>query len=292
MYGPRGAGSSRSSDDLHNEDAFLVEDEIGLYAVCDGRGDAPGGEVAAYLAIDAVSRYLDGLLRFEGGKSGGRLAATLPADVSCRTVEAAVRYALETILERTSDRPDLEGMATTVTVVLVQRGRAFVGHFGDSRAYLVRGDDLVQLTTDHEWTETESVRSGASRSGIDTFSIETRVGDTFILCTDGAEGEVVIGDLLEAIHGYSPRLIASRLVAAAQRHRPDEDATVVVVRIRDDLEFARIGSTGPVGLDGYARARVHRPYARASRPAAPFENLMDRTAISNAPTPSRRNETA
>ena len=203
-----------------------------------------------------------------------------------------MRYALETILERSSDRPDLEGMATTVTVVLIQRGRAFVGHFGDSRAYLVRGDDLVQLTTDHEWTETESVRSGASRCGIDTFSIETRVGDTFILCTDGAEGEVVNGELLEAIHGYSPRLIASRLVAAAQRHRPEEDATVVVVRIRDDFEFARIGSTGLVGLDGYERARMHRSYARSSRPAAPFENLMDRAAFSKAPAPSRRSETA
>ena len=50
MFGPRGAGASRCSDGMYNEDRFLVADELGLYAVCDGNGAEPAGEVAAHLA--------------------------------------------------------------------------------------------------------------------------------------------------------------------------------------------------------------------------------------------------
>lgn len=291
MVGPRGAGSSRSSDDLHNEDAFLVADEIGLYAVCDGRGDTPGGEVAAYLAVDALSEYLDGLLRLEDvGRGSARVAARLAATVSCRTIEAAIRFALEKIVEAAASRPDLEGMETTVTLLLVQHGRAFIGHVGDSRAHLVRSDQLVQLTTDQEWTATEMRGGEHGRSGIETFSLPTRAGDTFILCTDGAETEIGNADLLEAIEDYSPRLIASRLVAAAHRHRPEEDATVVVVRIRDDREFARVVAAEPPGLDRYGRGLVHSPVPRSFRPMAPFDHLIDRSARADGRSPARRSE--
>ncbi len=291
MFGPRGAGSSRSSDDLHNEDAYLVADEIGLYAVCDGRGDAPGGEVAAYLAVDALSEYLDGILRLEdGGREGDRVAASLAATVSCRTIEAAIRFALENIVDAAETRPDLEGMATTVTLLLIQKGRAYIGHVGDSRAYLVRAEQLVQLTTDQEWTATETPLGDDAPSPIETFSLATRPGDTFVLCTDGAEMEVGNADLLEAIEDYSPRLIASRLVASAHRHHPEEDATAVVVRIRDDREFARVVAAGPPALDGYGRGLVHRSVPRSFRPLAPFDHLMDRSARADGRGAPKRSE--
>ena len=214
MYGPRGAGSSRSSDDLHNEDAFLVADDLGLYAVCDGRGDAPGGEVAAFLAVQALEDFVAGIVEDEGSGEGASDEVLRP-DFTPSTVEHAIRYALTRIVEETRERPDLAGMASTVTLLLVQRGRAFIGHTGDSRAYLVRGDDLVQLTTDQEWT-TEGVASKVpGQPNVESFSIATRPGDTFVLCTDGAEEQIANRDLLDAMHDYSPRLVASRLVSAA-----------------------------------------------------------------------------
>ncbi len=285
MYGSRGAGSSRSSDDLHNEDAFLVADDIGLYVVCDGRGDTPGGEVAAFIAVDAISNYLEGLLRIEAEGEGKDRPASfrLAAEVSCRTIEGAIRFALESIVEAVANRPDLEGMESTATVLLLQRGRAFVGHVGDSRAYLVRREKLVQLTTDHEWTASESARDARGRGGIDTFSVETRFGDTFILCTDGAEEEIANADLLDAMDEYSPRLIASRLVAAAHRHRPEEDATVVVVRIREDHEFAYAGAPDPPDRGHRDRAQTHGgAYARATLPLSPYDRLFDRSRVVSA----------
>lgn len=291
MQDPRGAGASRSSDDLHNEDAYLVDDEIGLYAVCDGRGDAPGGEVAAYLAVEGISRFLGDLLQVDArDRERGPAAASLVAPVSCRTIESAVQHALQTIVENVAERPDLAGMASTLTLLLIQRGRAFVGHVGDSRAYLVRRDRAVQLTTDHEWTTSEHPTRGAGHPGIDTFSIETRSGDTFVLCTDGAEQAVSDPDWIESMADSSPRLVASRLASAAHRHRPEEDATVVVVRIRDDHAFARVGTNDLRGRDAFERARIHAATGRPQRPSPPFEHLMERSVGSAGQAGGRRSE--
>lgn len=278
MFGPRGAGSSRSSDDLHNEDAFLVADDLGLYVVCDGRGDAPGGEVAAYLAVDAISEHLEDVLRVRpASESEGPAALQLDSSVSCGTIEASIRLALESIVEAAGERPELDGMASTVTLLLVQRGRAYIGHIGDSRAYLARGARLVQLTTDEEWTDSEVRDAAETGSGIETFTLPTRAGDTFILCTDGASAEIGNAGRVDAIQDYSPRLVASRIAAAAHRNRPDEDATVVVVRIRDEHEHAWVNAPGPLGLDARTRGLVHRPVGRSRRPAHPFDQLISRS---------------
>lgn len=286
MFGPRGAGSSRSSEDLHNEDAFLVADELGLYLVCDGCGDEPGGEVAARIAVDAISAFLGGLLRPDRESNPKDFGAfDLAAPVSCRTIEGAIRFALESIAAASDDRSDLEGMASTATLLLVQRGRAFVGHIGDSRAYLLRRADLVQLTTDQDWTASTIRRCIGDRMGIETFSLPTCARDTFILCTDGAEEEVVNAELFEAMGQYSPRLIASRLVAAAHRHRPAEDATVVVVRIREDCEIAGGSAIEPVDCDlrGRSLSRCARP--RLTPLPSPYDHLLDRSIMGS---PSRR----
>lgn len=262
MFGPRGAGASRSSDDLHNEDTFLVADEFGLYAVCDGDGAAPAGEVAAFLAVEAVEYYLEGLVddgEDEDAAGIGVAEASGLPNVSVRTIEAAMRYALEFVAEAAEERPELAGMQTTMTLLLIQRGRAFVGHTGDSRAHLIRSGRLVQLTTDHEWTSSaasERARPGTSKLLIESFSIPTRQGDTFVLCTDGAEREVANPDLVDQAGHSSPRLLASRIVGAAHRHDPTVDATVVVVRIHEDFEFAWARDIEPLPRDSQAHARA------------------------------------
>ena len=274
MFGPRGAGASRSSDDLHNEDSFLVADRFGLYAVCDGRGSAPAGEVAAEVAVDAIEHFLEGLLQSPDDAEGASPAdAPERPEISIEIVEQAMRHALEALVVASGEHPELEGMETTLTLLLIQRGRAFIGHSGDSRAYLVRAGRLVQLTTDQEWTsharhgsrsDTSDRPDASDAPVIESFSIETRRGDTFVLCTDGAESEVANPDLVESMEEYSPRLIASRIVAAAHRHDPTVDATVVVVRIHQDADFAWAREVEPIPLETPMRARINR---RAGRPS-------------------------
>lgn len=280
MFGPRGAGASRSSDDLHNEDSFLVADQFGLYAVCDGHGSAPAGEVAAEVAVDAIESYLAGLLRTRDEASdsdpGDAPGADARPEVSVETIERAMRHALEALVVASGEHPELAGMETTLTLLLIQRGRAFAGHSGDSRAYLVRGGRLVQLTTDQEWTS-DGTRSEASDAPtIESFSIETRRGDTFVLCTDGAEAEVSNPDLVDSMDDYSPRLIASRIVAAAHRHDPTVDATVVVVRIHQDFDFAWAREVEPIPLETPLRARIARRSGRPSQSPYVFDRPFAR----------------
>ena len=280
MFGSRGAGASRSSDDLHNEDSFLVADEFGLYAVCDGHGSAPAGEVAADLAVDAVKEYLAGVLRDgdDASAEGSASSSATRPTISVRTVEAAMRHALESLVDAAHERPELAGMETTVTLLLVQRGRAFVGHSGDSRAYLIRDGRLVQLTTDQEWTSAGDRSERPSRLGIESFSLPTDRGDTFILCTDGAEAEVSNPDLVDSADDYSPRLIASRIVAAAHRHDPSVDATVVVVRIHQDVDFGWAREIDPSPPETLTRARTLRRSGRPSQRPYSFGSSFGRAS--------------
>ncbi len=295
MYGPRGAGASRSSDDLSNEDRFLVADELGLYAVCDGHGDVPGGEVAAYVAAEAVKYFLEAILREtepedESTPTGSPMqSGEAHANVSVVDIDAAIRFSLAAILDATEGRSDLVGMGSTVTLLLLQHGRAFIGHSGDSRAHLVRGDDLVQLTTDHEWTDTADApaATGREQPPIESFSLPTQAGDTFVLCTDGAERAMSNAELVDSMHDYSPRLLASRIVAAAHRQDPSVDATAVVVRVRNNHEFAWATVVEPRLRDGNARVTAPVLIGRRTQNPYDLDRLISRSMLPGGSDPGR-----
>ena len=115
-----------------NQDALLVSPP--LFAVADGLGEAPRGEVASRLALDT-------------------LKARLTAPPSAEALADAAREAARAIWQRADAEPSLEGMGTTLTAVAVLDGpeqtRLAVVNVGDSRAYLFREDQLSQLTRDH-----------------------------------------------------------------------------------------------------------------------------------------------
>ena len=170
----------------HNEDAFVVEPP--LFAVADGMGGAQAGELASSLAAAALK---DSQEPGEGGE---------------KRVNELIQQANRRVYERQSQDAAASGMGTTMTVALVEDGRVAIGHVGDSRAYLIRNGALEQLTEDHSLVA-ELVRSGKlspeeaeghpQRSvitralgtdpdvDVDTFSVETRPGDLFLICSDG-----------------------------------------------------------------------------------------------------------
>src|SRR6266566_9982472 len=112
----------------HNEDAFVCEPP--LFAVADGMGGAQAGEVASRLAAAALREQ-----ELEG--------------VGEERVVSLIQEANRRIYEQSSEKPELSGMGTTLTVALVEDGRVSLGHVGDSRAYLIRDGKLEQLTQDH-----------------------------------------------------------------------------------------------------------------------------------------------
>jgi serine/threonine protein phosphatase PrpC len=222
----------------HNEDAYVCEPP--LFAVADGIGGAQAGELASSLAAAAV----------RDGSSDGR------GDGRGR-VDGLIQEANRRIYQRQSEDASLSGMGTTMTVALVDEGDVWIGHVGDSRAYLVRDSKLEQLTEDHslvaelvrsgrlspEEAEGHPQRSVVTRAlgtdpdvDVDTFSIETKPGDLFMICSDGLTSMVSDEGILEEIrrHRDDLRAAAKALVRAANKGGGEDNITVVFFELQAD----------------------------------------------------------
>jgi protein phosphatase len=220
-----------------NEDAFGFSVEHGVYVVCDGMGGAAAGEIASSLAVDEMMRLL---------ASGEEVAPTLAA------AEEAVLSANQAIYSRSQRNPRLNGMGTTMVVLVADESRIRVLNVGDSRAYRLRDRCLEQLTLDHSLVE-EQVRAGrmtasqAARSPLknvitralgtqsrvtsDVFEMEAEPGDLYLLCSDGLTRELD-GPRMEAIlsDDLSLEELCDNLVKAANKAGGHDNITCILVR--------------------------------------------------------------
>lgn len=218
--------SSPGTANLANEDSFYADDSLGLYVVCDGAGRSGAGGVASRVAVDAVADYIE-----RSDEADGR-----PDIFANALATRAIQYAFAAIAAKESSSPALRGMTSTLTLLLLRNRRAVIGHVGDSRLYLVRDENLHQLTVDHPLTNRTTGDPELSESlAPDTFRLPLLAGDTLILCTDG------MNDVMNE-HEHVVAVMASQdlsWITAELLRREDElggvgDATVVVIRIADD----------------------------------------------------------
>jgi PPM family protein phosphatase len=216
-----------------NEDAFVVRPP--LFAVADGMGGARAGEIASRLATEVLR---------EGGAAGG----------GEERIDTLIQAANQRIFERSAADEAASGMGTTVTVALVEDGIVWIGHVGDSRAYLIRDGALRQLTDDHsvvgellrsgklsaEEAETHPQRSVITRAlgtdpdvDADTFAVEAREDDLFLLCSDGLTTMVDDQDILRTVERHRGDLeqAARELVASANRGGGEDNVTIVFFEI-------------------------------------------------------------
>ena len=234
--------SDKGSRREHYEDAALLAPEIALFAVADGMGGHRAGEVAARLAVETVRRVLS-------GRDAQRAmdAYVAKADLATRrSVYAALRGAFEAanraVLEDAAAHPEHAGMGTTLDVVWLARGNAFIAHAGDGRVYLARSRAMLLLTQDHA-SGTGSSSSSRRSAGIlnaiglaetvqvDTLFVDVGRGDRVLLCTDGVHGQVEAeAELAELVRNGTPEQAVRALVARAGELGRD-NATGVVVEI-------------------------------------------------------------
>jgi len=217
-----------------NEDNYVVAPP--LFAVADGMGGAQAGEVASQLAASAL----------EAGDSDGLHGV--------EQIDALIQEANRNIYDRASTDPSASGMGTTMTVAVVDGMNVAIGHVGDSRAYLVRGEQMEQLTEDHslvnellktgklseEEAQIHPQRSVITRAvgtdpdvDVDGFTIEAEEGDVFLICSDGLSDMVEDEEILELVHANRDDLdkAVKALVAAANRGGGEDNITAVAFRI-------------------------------------------------------------
>lgn len=225
-----------------NEDAWLAEPAFGAFAVTDGMGGHAAGEVAARMAVEALSERL------------AALTADATAAAAYDALEEGILAANRAILEEAERDPRKRGMGTTVTaLMLLPAGQWALGHVGDSRAYLLRDGGCRRLTEDHTVVQ-ELVRKGHltseqarvhPRASVLTraLGVEPKVpvdkrggqllaGDRFLLCSDGLTAMLSEGRLaaLAGANGTA-ETVTERLVEAALAAGGADNVTVVVVDV-------------------------------------------------------------
>lgn len=216
-----------------NEDAYVCEPP--LFAIADGMGGAQAGEVASRLAAAA--------LKESHADMGGE-----------PRIAALIQEANRRVYDRSNSDPNTSGMGTTITVALVENGNVAFGHVGDSRAYLIRDGRMEQVTEDHslvnelmksgklspEEAEMHPQRSVITRAlgtdpdvDADTFTIEAKPGDVFLLCSDGLTDMVDERAIFELVERHRDDIDAAlkALVKAANRSGGEDNITVVAFEI-------------------------------------------------------------
>ena len=273
-----------------NEDAWLVDDKLMLFAVADGMGGHRGGEVASSTAIEA--------LRAE-------VARGLP-------IREAIQRANAAVIDRASRDDELEGMGTTMTAIVVTGPRQLlVGHVGDSRAYLVRGGEMDRITEDHSLVE-ELVREGRltpeqaeahpqraiiTRAlgvepdiDVDLYTIDVEARDRVIVCSDGLTTMLRDREIERIARGEeNPQRAAEGLVDAANQAGGDDNITVVILDVLEvDAEVA--GEPEAAAAVGAAVAAAPEPARPETAPleaarvdAARVETTPDEPEVAAAP---------
>jgi PPM family protein phosphatase len=238
----------------HNEDTFAVLQEHELFIVADGMGGHRAGDVASRLASESISDFFQ---RTAGEEVTWPFHFDSGLSESENRLLTAIRLANRQIYEHSLKSHDLRGMGTTVVGALFnpETRKMYVGHVGDSRAYMIRDGKISQLTRDHSLVNDylkvmpdmpEDQRSELPKNVItralgmqdsvevDLLAHDTRVGDTFVLCSDGLSGMISDAEILQ-VAGQNDLTAACRnLTALANEHGGEDNITAVLVRIVED----------------------------------------------------------
>jgi PPM family protein phosphatase len=233
----------------HNEDSYLIDNELQLYVVADGMGGHAGGGTASRIAVETIDREL----RSAKASSEDPFRAEVPLQDSPLpdAIRNAVGSACQAIFTAAQEDPRLAGMGTTVIALLVKGDQAFFAHVGDSRAYLIRGELIQQVSEDHSLVN-EQIKAGMitpeeakhsrykniiTRSvgfeeevQVDVMGLTLQPGDTFLLCSDGLANMVDDEELRQVIDATPLERAPEKLVEMANERGGDDNITVIVVR--------------------------------------------------------------
>jgi len=263
VYGRTDVGMQRTG----NEDAFLVADltkgttgldsavtrhslgELGsLMIVSDGMGGAAAGEIASEMAVKTIRESI----------------AQMPASMGIsERLKTAAENANDQIWNHAQENPEMSGMGATLTAVLVQGTTAYIAQVGDSRAYLIRGRQIKQLTKDQSLAQMlvdsgaikpeqmDSVPQNVIMQALGTqqavkvamTAVELFRNDSLVMCSDGLSNKVSPEELRETVSEIQDLSEACRVLIAKANERGGEDNITVVIA-RFDGEALHSASEG------------------------------------------------
>lgn len=225
----------------HNEDYhgfFRIGDDEVLAIVADGMGGHASGEVASRMAVEVIQEIY-------------------AKDRADQDVLDALRSAFEvanfSILQKSLEQDELNGMGTTATALVIKDDQIFVGHMGDSRAYLFRDSAIAQLTKDHSMVNRmveqgllskEEANGHPQRNviykalGVNRDAdleligpLPVHVNDIYLLCSDGLTNLVTDEEMLKIVKKENPKKACEKLIQLANKRGGDDNITVQIVKV-------------------------------------------------------------
>jgi protein phosphatase len=236
----------------NNEDAFMANPTLGIFAVADGMGGHASGEVASRIAVESIQDSLARVGREKDAPLTEDSTAVLssPANILVN----GFRLANQRIYKSSLEKEEYKGMGTTLVAVYLSGSSAIVAHVGDSRLYQIRGQAIEQVTADHSlvWEQyrqgliTKAALSSSPYKNIvtralglePTVDVEvqelvTQPGDSLILCSDGLSDLVLDEEMLTVSNEVSGDLdrACSELTRLANQRGGKDNITVLLMQI-------------------------------------------------------------
>jgi PPM family protein phosphatase len=238
----------------HNEDAFLVRDDLCLAIVADGMGGHAAGEVASDIAVKEVERIVASTQSQDGGTWPEEWDRRL--SVNANRLMTSILAAHRSVTDAVEENIGLRGMGATVVAALLDSAssKLTIAHVGDSRAYAFRDGELILLTSDHSWVHEQVIAGlltddaarnhplknvvtralgGTQEPLVDVREETLRSGDAILLCSDGLNTMLEDGEIEVLLQRESALdKAANNLVLEANRRGGVDNVTVVLFRIR------------------------------------------------------------
>jgi PPM family protein phosphatase len=245
-----GAATDTGKVRSHNEDRFVADGELRLFAVVDGMGGHNSGEVASATIADAMTSFI----RETAGESDKTWPDGLDAALSmlANRLQIAIRSANRELAARAQTDAALDGSGATLAAALFGEEDLAISHVGDCRVYLLRDGALVQVTRDHSVVaeqvalgliDAESARthplrhvvtravSGQAAMPIDILELKVKSGDRLLLCSDGIHGVLTDKEIAAIVgdpHRSLEELCRAAVESANSRGGPDNSTAVLI----------------------------------------------------------------
>lgn len=223
-----------------NEDSFLINQNMGLFVICDGMGGHRGGDIASQMAINTIDE----------------VCRTDPVNDTRDRLCQAIHKANANIWQQGHANPEWEGMGTTVTAALLENEKLTVANVGDSSLYIIRNQSIRKITTDHTLAE-QMVKEGLLRFEemrkssynhiltralgveyeieIDVFEEQLEPGDYILICSDGLsdmldENEILRIIMEAAAKGEKLDVIARTMLGTALDKGGYDNITILLIQ--------------------------------------------------------------
>ena len=281
----------------HNEDAYLLDAERGLFVVADGMGGHAAGEVASRITVESIQEFIASTEDVH--ESSWPFGFNSRVSLEGNRLTTSVEKANEKVMRAVQNRPELKGMGTTVVAALFDAERATLVHVGDSRAYLFRRGELKRLTDDHSWVQ-EQVNAGilsedeakshplknvvtralggSAHVSVDLIELPIYRGDRFLLCSDGLTGMVTDDEIFQHL-GSGPGLekMVRSLIDVANERGGVDNITAIVIEVTSDGGAVET-------LDSASHARVSGESTAVTIGLEPGPDSAEKTPQSGVPT--------